>query len=420
MIPNYLIEASYRYKLDKARELSAVQITRSILHPRQCEIKQHPARFKVCPCGRRFGKTTLDKDIITDALQAGQAIIYTTPTYDMVQDVWRDLTKRLAPIIRYRNGTEHYLESTAGGTLKMWSMSAPDTARGGGVDLIINDECAFVPELIDIWNEVQRPMLLDRGGSAYFNSTPKGHNGFWQLAQQGEDPLQPLWKTFHFTTYDNPHIPREEIDLLKDEMPARAFEQEVLAEFIEGTGMVFRNVPDISTLQPREPYEGDFSFGIDFARDNDYTVISVMDRHTRQQVAIDRFNGIGWAVQRGRIAAMYAQWKPNVIIAERNSIGDVNIEALQAEGLPVTPFQTTALSKPPLIDTLALAIERKDIALLDDRVQRGELQAYTFTRLPAGSYRYEAPSGGHDDTVIALALSWHGISSVPAWRATLA
>jgi hypothetical protein len=78
------------------------------------------------------------------------------------------------------------------------------------------------------------------------------------------------------------------------------------------------------------------------------------------------------------------------------------------EGLPVRPFTTTHQSKAPLIDALALAVERREIALLPDAVMLNELVAYTLERLPGGGYRYTAPAGGHDDTVIALALAWHG------------
>ena len=31
-------------------------------------------------------------------------------------------------------------------------------------------------------------------------------------------------------------------------------------------------------------------------------------------------------------------------------------------------------------------------------------------RLPSGLTRYTAPSGGHDDTVMALAMAWSGVS----------
>jgi hypothetical protein len=99
-----------------------------------------------------------------------------------------------------------------------------------------------------------------------------------------------------------------------------------------------------------------------------------------------------------------------VIWAEANSIGGPNIEALQAEGLPVNAFTTSASSKPTLIESLALAIERGELALLRDPVLLGELQAYTVERLPSGRFRYTAPPGAHDDTVIAAALAWYGVN----------
>ena len=98
-----------------------------------------------------------------------------------------------------------------------------------------------------------------------------------------------------------------------------------------------------------------------------------------------------------------------MIWAEANSIGEPNIEALlPSDGLPVRRFYTSAKSKAPLIEALALAIERQDITLLDDPVLLGELADYRFDRLANGAYRYGAPAGSHDDTVIAAALAWFG------------
>ena len=148
-------------------------------------------------------------------------------------------------------------------------------------------------------------------------------------------------------------------------------------------------------------------FGVDWGRENDYTVIVVIDSLTRQMLAYDRFNQVNWSLQRGRLKAMCDRWNLLVIYAESNSIGSPNIEALQQEGLPVHPFVTTAASKPPLIESLALAIERRDLALLPDDILLDELTNYRMERLPAGGYRYSAPSGLHDDLVIATALAWH-------------
>jgi hypothetical protein len=70
---------------------------------------------------------------------------------------------------------------------------------------------------------------------------------------------------------------------------------------------------------------------------------------------------------------------------------------------------TTAQSKRQLIEGLALAIERRELALTPDPILLAELASYTMERLPGGGYRYSAPAGSHDDTVIATALAWHGV-----------
>ena len=132
----------------------------------------------------------------------------------------------------------------------------------------------------------------------------------------------------------------------------------------------------------------------------------------RRMVDMDRFNGVNWSMQRGRVKAMIDKWGIERVIAEHNSIGGPNIEALQNDNLPIVPFETTGLSKPPLIESLALAFERGEIAIFDDGVLTGELSAYERKVSPqTGRSQFSAPEGLHDDTVIALALAWYGITS---------
>lgn len=159
--------------------------------------------------------------------------------------------------------------------------------------------------------------------------------------------------------------------------------------------------------------------GVDFGQTNDYTVMSVLCSTCKQQIAIDRFNRMEWSIARDRIRATAERHHIAQIVAERNSFGGPNIEALQSD-LPVMAFDTTARSKPPLIQALALAFERSDVALLDYQPQTLELEAYQMTRnANTGHPTYSAPEGGHDDTVMALALAWLGsqqsISDLIAW-----
>lgn len=368
----------------------------------------HPARFHVVACGRRWGKTSFGKTIAAETLfRYGEDVWWFSPTYKMSSAIWRELRKSFGVYATWSNASERIMEFGNGAALTIWSGESADTARGGAPKLVIIDEAAMIQDA-DMWPAVIRPALTDKQGRALFLSTPRGHNWFWELFNRGNDPLFPDYKSWNFPSWYNPMLPAAEFEEARASLPDRFFRQEYAAEFIPDAGGVFRGVLDVSRLDEREPYEGEFIFGVDWGKEHDFTVISVIDRQTRQQVKLERFNQIGWSLQRGRLVTLFEEWKPLAIWAEANSIGGPNIEALQAEGLPVHPFYTTAQSKSPLIEALALAIERKEITLLNDRVQVAELQAYEMERLPSGSFRYNAPDGGHDDTVIATALSWHG------------
>lgn len=383
------------------------------LHALQKPIVAHDARFKVLACGRRFGKTTLAITEIQSALQHGAQVAYFAPTYRMVSEVWRILKRLNKPHTAHRSEDEHRIELINGAAVECWSLKAADTVRGRAYDLIIIDEAAQFPNLEDAWNGAIRPLLTDRRGRAIFASTPRGRNFFYQLYLLGEDSTAPEWASFHAPTAANPFIAPSEILSAQSTMPARRFAQEYLAEFLADNSEVFRNVLAVSVLSPT--LASDFAdnprfvAGVDWGRAHDYTVMCVINADTRQEVALDRFNAVGWEVQRGRIKQLADKWRIDHIIAEANSIGEPNIQALQAEGLPIIGFTMTAKSKSPLIEALVLAIEKSDIQLIHDAVATGELLAYQTEQLKGGGWRYGAPTGGHDDTVIARALAWMAV-----------
>lgn len=304
--------------------------------------------------------------------------------------------------------SEHRLDLPGGGMIAVRSTHNPDLLRGAGLDIAILDEAAFMEPRV--WSEVVRPMLMDRRGRALFLSTPYGRNWFWEVYKIGLDPEETEWQAFHFTSWENPIIPKEEFDEIWRTTSERVWNEEYAAQFVEDAGQVFRGIREAATAQTNaQPLpHSRYIFGVDWGRDNDYTCIAVINSDNMQLVALDRFRQIGWELQRGRLKSLADKWQPQVIWAEANSIGSVNIEALQADGLPVCSFTTTVRSKAPLIEGLALAIERGDIALLPDEVLLNELASYTLERMAGGGYRYSAPPGMHDDTVIATALAYHG------------
>jgi phage terminase large subunit-like protein len=364
----------------------------------------------VVACGRRFGKTEVGKIELVRLAKLGKRCWWLAPTYNTASQVWRELRQTFADEDGVQvTGSERRIDLLNGGLIAIRSTHNPDMLRGMGLDFTVLDEAAFMPP--ETWQQVVRPMLLERKGGALFLSTPHGLNWFWDVYRLGLDPEEPQWASFHFTSYDNPLVDSAEIDAIRRSTPDRVFREEYLAQFLSDGGQVFRNVKDAvdASAVPARSAHHRYVGGVDWGRDHDYTCIAIIDADEQRLVAFDRFRHIGWELQRGRLKALYDQWQPSVIWAEANSIGSVNIEALQADGLPVRAFQTTHASKAPLIEGLALAVERGDIRLLNDETLIGELISYGMTRLPGGGYRYSAPSGGHDDGVIALALAWHGV-----------
>jgi Terminase RNaseH-like domain/Terminase large subunit, T4likevirus-type, N-terminal len=387
-----------------------IQMVRSIRpHPGQQKILNSKARFRVVACGRRFGKTEIGKLILWQRALTGQHCWWLAPTYKMAAQTWRDfLAYAHHDPDAHVSTSEMRIDYVGGGSLAIRSTHAPDLLRGAGLDFVVLDEAAFMPP--HIWSQIIQPMLVDRKGSALFLSTPRGHNWFHDLYQLGIQRRRG-WRAFHFTSYDNPLLDPADLDSIKLTIPDRIWREEYLAQFVGDSGQVFRNLLAAATapLNAVPLPNTRYVMGIDWGRSRDYTALVIIDADRAQVVFVDQFREVAFAQQRDRIQTEFQRWQPAVVWAEENSIGAPNVEALQAEGIPVRPFKTTAQSKAPLIEGLALAIERCDLALVNEERLIAQLSAYELKRMPGGGYRYGAPSGLHDDLVIALAIAWHGV-----------
>jgi len=261
----------------------------------------------------------------------------------------------------------------------------------------------------DVWDEVGAPMLLDNGGDAIFIFTPKrkNHAHAAYVRAQGDDTGR--WQAWHFTSHDNPHLNKAALEEITQDMTEDAYRQEILAEFLDNEGAVFRNIAACmfapAGAQPDDHKNHRIVFGVDWGKQSDYTAVSVGCADCKVEVARDRFNQIDYVFQRGRLMVIAEKWKPARVLAESNAMGTPIIEMLLRDGLPVMAFDTTPSSKPPLIENLALVFEREEFQYIDDPVWRGELEAYERKISPVtGRSQYSAPEGVHDDTVIARAL----------------
>lgn len=402
----------------KEREAMAVRqkplIDLPELYDKQAEIKRDALRFNVLDIGRRAGKTYLGTHLALESVAAGNPVGWFAPNYKYLLEVWQQLTRALKPIATKVNATERRVELNNGGVIEFWTLDGTDDpGRSRRYKLAIVDEAAIASNLKAVWEQAIRPTLTDLEGDAWFLSTPKGLNYFYDLFQRGQDQIaHPDWRSWQLPTTVNPFIPKAEIEAARLELPELAFKQEFLAEFLSGEGAVFRNVDACLNATPTSPIEHEGHLivaGIDWGRSHDFTAMSLFCCTCVREVFLDRFNQVGWDFQRSRLLAQLEVWGVKYARVETNSIGSPNLEAMRQAApasIVLAGFETTIKSKAPLIQRLALAFEKGIAQWLPDQVARYELLAYESTVTESGYIKYGAPEGGWDDTVIARALAW--------------
>jgi hypothetical protein len=379
-------------------------------YDRQREIRASSARRKVICTGRRAGKTTLAAIVAIEKAIEGRRILFAAPTDDQITTFWDICKRALAGATDagriYKNETRRVLEFPNGARIRGKTAYNAETLRGDYADFLVLEEFAFMD--YDAWDQVGAPMLLDNDGDAWFLSTPNRRNHFHRLHARALADTSGRWQAWQMPSHANPYLSTDALAEITADMTEQAYRQEILAEFLEGEGALFRNIAANLTAPPATPdaHRGHHVVcGVDWARQHDYTAVSIGCADCRQELAIDRFNQVEYAFQRQRLAALVERWGVGSLLVEANSIGGPNLEMLQRDGLPAAGFDTTASSKPPLIENLALALEREEWRFLADPVWAAELEAYEQKISPTtGRASYAAPSGLHDDCVIARAL----------------
>jgi hypothetical protein len=247
------------------------------LHRKQDDIRISKARFKVVSCGRRFGKTLLGVVLAISCALAGGAVWWVGPTSREAGIGWRamkGLAQQIPGVVV--KAADRQIVFPGGGWIAVLSAQS-QTLRGEGLDLIIIDEAAFLPGLLNVWQEDLRAALSDRRGAAMFISSPNGRGDFYTLWQRGSNIEHPDWKSWQASTYDNPFIPKSEIDAARRELPDWVFRQEYLAEFVTFAGKVYKSFDPAGPMiyDEREPLGSDECWGgIDFGFRNP-TVVSV-------------------------------------------------------------------------------------------------------------------------------------------------
>jgi hypothetical protein len=380
-------------------------------------------------CGRRWGKTHAGVQRLLRSISTRPGLYWWVGLSwksASMKRAWRELKFWCSLAIKesgkdprdYINNSNFEIRLPNGAEIWLRTAERPESLAGEGIMGAVVDEFTLMPEII--WTEYLQGTLLDYEGWALFIGVPKNELwaiNLWRKSMAGE--LGPSWKAWTFTSYDNPEINKLLLDDMRTTVPDLIFRQEYMAQIVSESGGVFRGVRDAATAvaQERAIPGHIYTMGCDFARVHDYTVYAIIDVTLGECVAMDRFRGVEYAIQVDRFMSIYAKFKPAIVLAESNNMGDPIIEQMNIRlrdpnevgaTSVIIPFVTGVQSKDTLIRAWANAIETGQVKLPQDEVVIGEHQIYEMTQTASGlGWRYSAPGTDHDDTIIAHALAWH-------------
>lgn len=372
-------------------------------HDKQRSFIDSDARFRVLNWGRRTGKNeTAVIDCIKYALENPDATVWwVAPSYQQADDYGFERMVAKLPDALVRGeptlSNPKEIELINGTIISFKSADKPENLKGAGVDYVVIDEAASIPDRI--WYEYLRPTLSDTLGEAVVISTPKGKDWFHELYHRADDDPE-VWAS-HATSYANPYVEDDEIDNVQ--VPERIFKQEYLAEFVDDAGVVFTDIPvesyDYAEREGVEPYR----IGVDYARHHDWTVIIALDADG-YVVEMRRTQDVKWTAIQSEIERVYEQY-PGPVAVDATRDNKIT-EDLEASGIPVDPVKFTTQRKRDMVEDLAAMLESNEIIIPESAgTLRRELEAYEYEVTARGNIKYQAPSHEHDDTVDSLAMA---------------
>lgn len=242
------------------------------LHETQIIVANDTHRFRVICAGRRWGKSVLSQLVVLKwATEKVGTYWIVSPTYRQGKQIhWRGL-QHIIPRswINKKNEVELSITLKNGSIIELKGAENPDALRGVKLRGLVIDEIASIRNWDWLWSEVLRPTLTDYESPALFISTPKGYNHFFELFNLGQHENSG-YKSWKFTSYDNPYIPKGEIDNAKKELTEDTFYQEYMADFRKYTGLVYKEFQrEVHVIDPFDIPEGWGHYrGIDFGSTN--------------------------------------------------------------------------------------------------------------------------------------------------------
>jgi hypothetical protein len=390
-------------------------------HEAQQLVHNSDTRFRIIVAGRRFGKSLLaSRECMARMIIPNQLVWIVAPTYVLAEKIFREVYwgfhRYLPNWIKKSSEADMSIELVNGSTVKGKSADNPVSLIGEGVNFLIIDECARITERV--WQEALRPTLTDTRGDVLLISTPQGMSWFQQMFIRGQDPSEDIYESWQFPSSLNPYLDIKEIEEAKRTMPELVFKQEYMAEFVSIMGEVFRNIDRCIKGYLEEPHkDARYVMAVDLGKYRDFTVIIVLKQEGKHSnvVYFERFNQIDWNLQKNKIQNVAKRYNNCQCIIDSTGVGDSIFDDLSFMKVNVKGFRITGNEiKRQLVENLIVAIENEEVSFpnIPELVNELKIFGYEYSEI-SGKVHYNAPTGFHDDCVIALALGINHLKNPP-------
>jgi hypothetical protein len=381
-------------------------------------------------CGTKFGKSiSASAGMSQVALsRPGTTWRWIAPIYEQAKIGMGYFRKMLPPSPHsdFRETAMRAMLPLINTEIQFWHCRDPKSLEGPGIHGNVFDEAAKCP--YDAVVSAQTTVSFTRGPQMYI-STPFGKNWFHKECMEAKEHQDWALKNgrtpekvfITARTIDNPFIDKDFIEEARRDLPDRLFRQYYLAEFIDD-GSVFVGFRDCLVGPELDIYGGiqhwldptagerEVFLGIDWAKKEDYTVITALamvDGRPRM-VGFLRFQGLSYVEALKELYKFNQKFKNVIIIKhDRTGVGEAIDDMLAQMSVPFEGVVFTNASKAAMVNQLMMAFETRAIELANWPELIRELESYTVVTNELGTARYMAPKGMHDDIVSSLMLANH-------------
>lgn len=315
-------------------------------------------RFCVLVAHRRMGKTVLGVNHLIKGASLCKlqrpVFAYVAPFRGQAKQIAWAYLKHYTSVIPGVTVNESELIVTLpnGAMIRLFGADNPDSLRGLYFDGVVLDEVAQMKP--EVWQEIVRPALADRGGWCVFIGTPKGPNLFaelYELARREQAAGSTDWCAMLYRADQTGAIPAAELESLRREMSENTFRQEFLCDFAASSDDIlipFDVVHEAAgrKLDPVMFQRAPIVMGVDVARfGDDRSVVTV--RQGLMVLEQESYRQLDLMTLAGKVADKAYTTGAEAVFVDGVGVGAGVVDRLRQLGLDVIDAQAGAKPTDP-------------------------------------------------------------------------